>query len=202
MFMTAALRDDTVHVCYQVFESYGTPEPRGPVECVGILRENRSHEGSHLVSEITPGAYSSASELLARAYGAGRVSAPRLAIARAAERASGAFTVEELSVSVRRYDPGVSTATVYRSVAAMAASGYLTRVGERDGATLWARCGQAHHHHHLVCTSCGATAHTACPVDASALAAATPEGFTVTSHDVRLYGLCASCAGRPGGNEG
>jgi Fur family ferric uptake transcriptional regulator len=147
-------------------------------------------------------ARSASHDLVSRAYGGGRTSAQRLAVARAAERASGAFTVEDLVALAREEDPRVSTATVYRCVAAMAAAAHLAGVGERDGAALWARCDAAGHHHHLVCTSCGKTAHAACPVDETALAAAAPEGFTVTSHDVRLYGLCAACAAqsdRPGG---
>jgi Fur family ferric uptake transcriptional regulator len=135
-------------------------------------------------------------DLIARAYAGGRPSAQRLAAARAAEGASGAFTVGELAALAREDDPGASTATVYRCVAAMAAAGYLSRVGERGGAALWARCDATGHHHHLVCTSCGATAYAACPVDEKALAAAAPGGFTLTSHDVRLYGLCAACIGR------
>lgn len=134
-------------------------------------------------------------ELIARAYAGGRASAPRLAVAQAVGRAGGAFTVDELTSIVREQDPRVSTATVYRCVSAMACSGYLSRVGDRDGAALWVRCEGDGHHHHLVCTSCGAIAHTACPVDAEVLAASAPEGFTITSHDVRLYGLCSSCAG-------
>jgi len=138
---------------------------------------------------------STSQDLIARAYAGGRASAQRLAVASAAERAGGAFTVEELATLVRLSDPGIATATVYRCVAAMAAAGYLSSVGERDGATLWVRCDATGHHHHLVCTSCGATAHAACPVDEQALAASAPEGFTITSHDVLLYGLCASCTG-------
>ena len=134
-------------------------------------------------------------DLIARAYAGGRASAQRMAVAQAVGRAAGAFTVDGLTALVREQDPGVSKATVYRCVSAMAASGYLTRIGDRDGASLWVRCDADGHHHHLVCTACGATAHTACPVDADALAASAPEGFTITSHDVRLYGLCASCSG-------
>jgi Fur family ferric uptake transcriptional regulator len=135
-------------------------------------------------------------DLIVRAYAGGRSSAQRLAVAQAAGRAGGAFTVDDLTSLVREQDPGVSKATVYRCVAAMAASGYLSCVGDRDGAVLWVRCDADGHHHHIVCTSCGATVHTACPVDAARLAASAPEGFTITSHDVRLYGLCAACAGR------
>lgn len=137
------------------------------------------------------------SELLTRAYAGGRASAQRGAVADAVERIGGAFTVGDLATSVRGDNPRISTATVYRCVAAMAAAGYLSRVGVRDGATLWARCDMADHHHHLVCTSCGATAATECPLDAGALATA-PDGFTVTSHDVVLYGLCGSCSSRAG----
>lgn len=128
------------------------------------------------------------------AYGAGRSTAQRRAVAAAAGRSSSAFTADDLAARVRRDEPGVSTATVYRSIAAMVASGYLATVGERDGAALYAHCDEAGHHHHLVCTSCGATAHTPCPVDQRVLAATAPDGFVVTSHDVLLYGLCATCA--------
>jgi Fur family ferric uptake transcriptional regulator len=135
-------------------------------------------------------------ETVRDAYGAGRSTAPRRAVASAASAFGCAFTAEELTARVRLRSPGVSTATVYRSIAVMAASGYLTQVGDRDGAALYARCAESGHHHHVVCTSCGATAHTPCPVDDAELASAVPEGFVVTSHEVRLYGLCARCAKR------
>jgi Fur family ferric uptake transcriptional regulator len=130
------------------------------------------------------------------AYGAGRSTAQRRAVALAASGFAGAFTVDDLAAAVRLVSPGVSTATVYRSIATMARSGYVTQVGERDGAVLFARCEEAGHHHHVVCTGCGATAHAPCPVDGAGLAAMAPSGFVVTSHEVRLYGLCAACAGR------
>jgi Fur family transcriptional regulator, ferric uptake regulator len=154
-----------------------------------MLRENDSHEGravergTRAVREVG-------------AYGAGRSTAQRRAIAAAAEGFSGAFTADDLAGRVRRDAPFVSTATVYRAIAAMASSGYLTQVGDRDGAALYARCEEPGHHHHVVCTRCGATAHTPCPLDEAGLAAAAPDGFVVTSHEVRLYGLCAACAGR------
>jgi Fur family transcriptional regulator, ferric uptake regulator len=130
------------------------------------------------------------------AYGAGRSTAQRRSVAAAAARIAGAFTADDLAAAARLENPSVSTATVYRSISAMTASGFLTAVGERDGAALYARCGEAGHHHHVVCTKCGATAHAPCPVDGAGLAAAAPDGFVVTSHEVRLYGLCAACAGR------
>lgn len=130
------------------------------------------------------------------AFGGGRSTPQRRAVAEAAARMGGAFTADDLAARVRADAPGVSVATVYRSIAAMADSGYLTLVGDREGAALYARCAEAGHHHHVVCTRCGATAHTPCPVDEAAISASAPDGFVVTSHEVRLYGLCARCAGR------
>lgn len=127
------------------------------------------------------------------AYGAGRTTAQRRAVATAAARYGSAFTAEDLAARVRRESPGVATATVYRSISAMAATGYLARVGERDGAALYVRCDESGHHHHVVCVRCGATAHAPCPVTETSLADAVPDGFVVTSHEVNLYGICAAC---------
>ena len=126
-------------------------------------------------------------------YGDGRVTAQRRAVSDSAAAFPGAFTTEDLVAGVHRDAPGVSSATTYRSIAAMVASGYLTPVGERDGAVLYARCEETGHHHHVVCIGCGATAHAPCPLDEARMTAAGPDGFVVTSHEVRLYGLCAAC---------
>lgn len=134
-------------------------------------------------------------DVAARAYGASRSTAQRRAAAAAAARFGGAFTADDLIARLRVDEPGFSTATAYRSISAMVASGYVTPVGERDGAVLYARCAHTGHHHHVVCTACGATVDAGCPVDEMGLAASAPEGFVVTSHEVRLYGLCAACNG-------
>lgn len=135
----------------------------------------------------------SEADLLRAAFGPGRASAPRAAIAHAAAGLAGAFTVEELQSALRERDAPIGTATVYRAVAAMAETGFLENVGERDGAALYAHCHASGHHHHLVCTRCGATAEAPCPLDACASALET-HGFLVTEHEVRLYGLCPVCA--------
>jgi Fur family ferric uptake transcriptional regulator len=133
-------------------------------------------------------------ELLRAAYGDGRSSAQRLTVAHAAACLDGAFRVEDLAAAARRCDPRIGTATVYRAVGAMAASGFLEQVGERGGTALYARCGAEGHHHHLVCTGCGAVAQAPCPLDRAAREHAAARGFVVTHHQVHIYGLCARCA--------
>lgn len=121
----------------------------------------------------------------------------RRAIADAIERLPGAFTVDDLVAEVRRADPrSGKTPTAYRAVAALCAAKEIEAVGERSGATLYARCREAHHHHHIVCDRCGMTATADCPVDTALSGAAARSGFVITRHQVTLYGLCPQCAGR------
>jgi len=136
-------------------------------------------------------------EALRGAYGASRVSQARRAIAEAAVAMSGAFTVEDLHAHLVRTARGVGLATVYRAIAAMLGSGFLATVGTRSGIALYARCAGGDHHHHLVCTGCGTVAAVDCPLDRAVLAAAGRAGYTITDHEVVLYGLCGACDDSP-----
>lgn len=122
-------------------------------------------------------------------YGAGRTTSQRRLIAQCVPET--AFTVAELARLVGRRDPRVGLATVYRAVGAMESSGWIAKVGDADGTALYARCTDAGHHHHAVCTRCGRVEHTPCPVDAASPPA--PDGFRVTDHELTLYGVCAEC---------
>lgn len=134
-------------------------------------------------------------QLCKRAYGGGRVTEPRRTIAAAVRRITGAFTVEDLVSVVRSENASAgATATVYRAVAAMEATGYLKRVGAREGASLFAHCSIPAHHHHIVCDRCGRMAPAKCPVGLEIEAAAQQSGFTLTHHEVTLYGLCPDCS--------
>lgn len=136
------------------------------------------------------------------AFGAGRTSAQRLTIARAADTCSGrAFSVDELASRVRAEDPGIGLATVYRAVAAMEATGFIEQLGTRDGATLYARCPSGGHHHHMLCTSCSAVADVDCPVPAVPADPAAA-GFRVTGHRLVLYGVCPTCDRESAANRG
>jgi len=125
-------------------------------------------------------------------YGSARVSPQRLAIAEAVEAsAHRTFSADDIAREVRRRSPKIGLATVYRAMAAMQSAGSIEGVGERDGAIVYARCGQKAHHHHVVCTSCGAVEDVDCPIDVDA--AASLGGFLVTGHSLVLRGLCAGC---------
>ena len=132
----------------------------------------------------------------ARAFGDGRVTPQRELIVRCTESMPGAFAVDDLAAAVRAVDPTLGAATVYRAVSAMADSGWLERVGERGGSSLFARCSAGGHHHHVVCDGCGKIAVAACPV-AVVNSDDTADGFVITRHEFTLYGLCPTCAAAP-----
>ncbi len=127
-------------------------------------------------------------------YGHARTSAQRATIAHAVEELGGAFTIDALREALHPEHSGIGLATVYRAIAAMEASGWLQRVGDREGSALYTRCTGGAHHHHLVCTECGAVARADCPLDATVIPSAVSAGFIITHHEVTLYGLCSKCA--------
>ncbi len=137
-----------------------------------------------------------------RPYGRGRTTAQREAVARASDAIEGAFAVGRLAVAVRDLGSDVSTATIYRAVAALVEAGHLELVGDSGGHALYARCTEPDHHHHMVCTGCGSMTQAPCPLDAAALRRAADAGFVVTHHDATVYGLCRTCSAAGAWSEG
>lgn len=131
------------------------------------------------------------------AYGSARYSPQRERIALVIDAFGRAFTADELvaaladGATAQAGAPG--TATVYRALVALEESGYVARVGERDGATLYARCSTEGHHHHFVCTVCGSVTAAECPIEESTFAAAARQGFVITHHEITLHGVCHRC---------
>jgi len=128
-----------------------------------------------------------------RAFGGARVSRQRRAIASAAASLGSAFTVERLHAAVTAAGEPAGLATVYRAVTALVDAGSLVWIGTHEGSALYAWCGRDDHHHHFVCTRCGAVRGIECPLGEAALGTVRGEGYTVTGHDVTLYGLCPGC---------
>jgi len=125
-------------------------------------------------------------------YGTGRLTPQRRMLAEVAAE-QRAFTVEDLAAELAARTESVGLATVYRAVTALESAGSIERIGERGGSSLYAWCGSAEHHHHLVCTECGVVETAPCPFEVQPLEA-TPGGFQVTRHEMTLYGVCPVCA--------
>lgn len=116
----------------------------------------------------------------------------RHAIRLALERAGRPLTAAEVRRQAGRHHHGLGIATVYRTLNALVAEGFLVTVRLPGEGWRFELAGKGHHHH-FQCRDCGQAFELAgCPRGLAALA---PSGFLVESHEVVLYGRCASCAG-------
>lgn len=92
---------------------------------------------------------------LLRASG-GRVTVPRRAVVEVLVEATGEhLTAEDLVARVRRRNPDIHRATVYRALEKLQEAGLVAHVHFGHGPSAF-HLGD-HPHHHAVCRSCGAT---------------------------------------------
>ena len=107
----------------------------------------------------------------------------------------GHVSVEEVVARVRREDPRVSVATVYRTMKLLADCGLaIARQFGGDGQTRWEAAAGRPHHDHLICTRCGEIVEFANErIEDLQEKVAHRHGFEVESHRLELYGRCARC---------
>ena len=107
----------------------------------------------------------------------------------------GHVSVEEVVARVRREDPRVSVATVYRTMKLLAQCGVaVPRQFGGDGQTRYEAATGRPHHDHLICTSCGDIVEFANErIESLQETVAKRHGFEVQSHRLELYGRCARC---------
>lgn len=107
------------------------------------------------------------------------------------------MTVSEIAEALAESGSGIGIATVYRAVKRMENEGVLLRrvVGSKDKA-LYKYCGdeKVRNIHSIFCQVCGKT--VSIPFELAhrfEAAAADRTGFSVTDHQLILYGLCPDC---------
>jgi Fur family transcriptional regulator, ferric uptake regulator len=121
-----------------------------------------------------------------------RVTPQRQTVLDAIVGLDGAFTPLELFDHARELDPQLGLATVYRTVELLRETGSLRQL-VHDGRPTYVRC-HAGHHHHLVCTACGAVQETELCAAPSAAELRKRHGFRAQEHQVDIFGLCERCA--------
>ena len=109
---------------------------------------------------------------------------------------SGHLTTEEVYDRVRRDDPSLGQATVYRTMKLLCEAGLAREVRFGDGLARYEHAGDAHHDH-LICESCGRNIEVVDPqIEALQDALARKHGFRPTFHRLYLYGICPDCQKR------
>lgn len=117
---------------------------------------------------------------------------PRIALLRELQDGHGPYSPEELHA---RLDSRLcDLVTVYRSLSAFEERGLVRRCVFGDGKMRYEIEQGKHHHHHLVCRSCGKVR----PLDHCALgaleASLRDSGYQNISHSLEFFGTCGDCA--------
>ncbi len=108
------------------------------------------------------------------------------------------FTADELLELCRKADPKVSRATVYRTLALLAAAGFVEGLDTGDGGRRFEHTLGHAHHDHMVCVACGTILEFHDDeLERRQEAAARRVGFRIERHSLRVYGRCRDCQ-RPG----
>ena len=106
--------------------------------------------------------------------------------------AEGPLSAAEVFDTLKRRGSAPGIATVYRALNAGVDTARLTAVTLPGDDTTRYEPADRGHHHHFACTRCERVVDvTGCPGRLSPLV---PDGFTLTGHDLTLYGLCDACA--------
>jgi Fur family ferric uptake transcriptional regulator len=106
----------------------------------------------------------------------------------------GHVSVEELVARVRRLDPRISVATVYRTMKLLADCGLAVPRHFGGSQTRYEAAAGRGHHDHLICTGCGEIVEFANEkIETLQALVARRHGFEVESHKLELYGRCARC---------
>ena len=125
-----------------------------------------------------------------------RTTRQRAAVADVLRRLDGFRSAQELHELLRREGASVGLTTVYRNLQGLVDAGQVDALRSDDGEVVYRACPTEHHHHHLVCRSCGRSVEIEGPeVEAWATRVSAAHGFTDVSHTVEVFGTCASCAG-------
>lgn len=104
------------------------------------------------------------------------------------------ISVEELYHAVKRVNPGIGYATVYRTVKLLTECGLAVERHFRDGEARYETAGEGGQHDHLLCERCGTIVEFDQPeIDALQAEVARRFGFRFTGRKMELYGVCRAC---------
>jgi len=114
----------------------------------------------------------------------------------------GHLTGEDLYRLVRQQDPNVGQTTVYRTLKLLTDSGLAREARFGDGRAHYEHNYKHQHHDHMICSECGRVIEFYSPeLEAIQDKMAAKHKFELTSHLLRMIGLCAKCRRKPRGRK-
>ena len=108
-------------------------------------------------------------------------------------RSQGHMSIDDLLEKVRRADPRISAATVYRTVKLLEEAGVADK-RHFEGRSTRYEPSSADHHDHLICTQCGRIDEFENDrIETLQDQVAASFGYEIVSHRHEIYGVCPDC---------
>ena len=122
-----------------------------------------------------------------------RITAPRVAVVKALASSAGHQSAEEILVRVHELHPSVGRASVFRTLQLLLRCGVVLSSSRAENRTTYL-LSPSGRHHHLVCTECGRTvSFDDCVAEDLEAALAKRYGFSVSGHQLEVFGKCSDC---------
>lgn len=125
-----------------------------------------------------------------------RYTTGRRRLVAALQAGSGPLTINQIAAT----DTSLRQSSIYRNLTLLEEAGAVTRVVTNDDFARYELTEElTDHHHHLICTQCGAVidfeldSRTERMLDRALASAASSFGFTPSNHRLDLLGICTNC---------
>ncbi len=111
-------------------------------------------------------------------------------------------TAEDVFLGVRTEVPGISLATVYKSLETLVSCGLAKKLNPADGSARF--CGRTEPHHHARCLACGGVSDVSGELGDGEITALRlqAKGFHLVGYELELTGYCSDCAPPTGNGAG
>jgi len=118
----------------------------------------------------------------------------RAAVFRLVARSRVHPTAEDVFLGVRAEVPGISLATVYKSLEMLVSCGLAKKLTPPNGSARF--CGRTEPHHHARCLACGGLSDVPGELGNSEIAGLRLQasGFHLVGYELELTGYCSDCA--------
>lgn len=111
----------------------------------------------------------------------------------------GHLSIEDLLEQVRRVEPKIGYATVYRTLKLLKECGLANERHFGDGVSRYEVAWEDEHHDHLICVECEMIVEFADDrIEELQEKVAKKQGFRLVRHKLELYGVCSECRARRG----
>jgi len=110
------------------------------------------------------------------------------------ERTGEAFSIENLWQELRKTNPRIGRATIFRLIEKLEELNVLDRIDFADGTHCFRICSCDSHHHHLTCTQCRQIVELEYCIPKEQISAIEKlVNFEILGHYLTFFGLCENC---------